>query len=75
MLRWIAAYHYLLITNDRASMPVHLAAHLMAGEHVPGVIQLPRSATWEEIAADLLLIWGAGDPDEFRDRITSLPLR
>jgi hypothetical protein len=75
LLLWIEAQNLLLLTNNRASMPVHLAAHLHSGHHVPGIVQLPAEPDLGSVVADLQLIWGAGEPDEFRDRITYLPLR
>ena len=75
ILLWIEANNCLLITNNRASMPVHLTDHLNIGHHVPGIIQLPRRMSIGPILDELLLIWGAGLPDEFRDQIVYLPLR
>lgn len=56
-------------------MPVHLQAHLDRGQHVPGIVQLPRRMRISAILDDLWLIWGASLPDEFRDQIVYLPLR
>jgi hypothetical protein len=42
LLIWIEAHRCLLVTNNRSSMPLHLADHLAAGRHVPGILQLPR---------------------------------
>ena len=75
ILSWIEAQGCLLITNNRATIPVHLHAHLAQGRHVPGIVHLPRRMNIHAIADDLLLIWGAGLPGEFRDQIVYLPLR
>lgn len=56
-------------------MPVHLTAHLTQGHHVPGIVQLNPDMSMGAILEDLLLMWGAGLPDEFADRINYLPLR
>lgn len=53
-------------------MPVHLAAHLARGRHVAGILQLSERFGVDELADDLLLIWGAALPGEFRDRIEYL---
>ena len=37
ILRWCEEQDFLLVTNNRKSMPEHLAAHLDAGRHVPGI--------------------------------------
>jgi len=52
-------------------------------ENVPLMIQarlqniepLPRRMNINAILDDLLLMWGAGLPDEFQDQIVYLPLR
>lgn len=75
ILSWIAAHNCMLVTNNRSTMPVHLRAHLGRGQHVPGIVQLPRRMNIGAILDDLLLIWGASSPGEFRDQIVYLPLR
>jgi len=74
ILAWIEAHGCMLITNNRATMPVHLHAHLTRGQHVPGIVQLPRRMNVSVMVDDLLLIWGASGPDEFQDQIVYLPL-
>jgi len=36
LLAWCELAGFVLITNNRASMPGHLAEHLASGRHVPG---------------------------------------
>ena len=74
LLRWCDEHDFVLVTNNRRTMPVHLAAHLGEGRHVPGVVVLsPRLSLAETIenlrdAATLSL------PDEYRDQLRHLPL-
>jgi len=75
VLIWIEVHGCMLVTNNRASMPGHLADHLALGYHVPGIIQLPRRMNMRAILDDLWLIWAAALPDEFQDQIVHLPLR
>ncbi|MEW5960519.1 MAG: DUF5615 family PIN-like protein [Chloroflexota bacterium] len=75
ILAWVEARSCLLITNNRATMPVHLQTHLSQGRHVPGIVQLPRRMNIGAILDDLLLIWSASQPGEFQDQIVHLPLR
>jgi hypothetical protein len=75
ILVWIEAHGCMLITNNRASMPVHLQAHLDEGRHVPGIMQLPKQMNINTVLDDVLLIWGASLPAEFQDQIVYLPLR
>lgn len=74
ILIWIEANDCILVTNNRASMPGHLADHLALGRHVPGIIQLPRRMNIRTILDDLWLIWAAVRPGEFQDQIIHLPL-
>ena len=76
ILLWIEAQGCMLVTNNRSTIPVHLRAHLDEGRHVAGIVMLPkRMGGIGAILDDLLLIWGAGLPDEFQDQIVYLPLQ
>lgn len=75
ILAWIEAHGCMLITNNRATMPMHLQAHLGQGRHVPGIVQLPRQVNISAIVDDLLLIGGAALSAEFQDQMIYLPLR
>ena len=75
ILVWIEANSSFLVTNNRATIPVHLREHLAEGHHVPGIIQLPRRMDIRGILEDLLLIYLVSEPDEFKDQIVYLPLR
>lgn len=75
LLAWIEERGCYLVTHDHASLPVHLADHLAAGRHVPGVVVLPqRLLVWRGLLDDLTLIALAGTPDRLSDRLTYLPL-
>jgi hypothetical protein len=74
VLLWVEGHGCMLVTNNRASMPGHLANHLARGHHIPGIIQLPRRMDIRAILDDLWLIWAAAQPGEFQDQIVHLPL-
>ena len=74
LLRWIEREGYVLVSRNRRTLARHLRHHLEAGGHVPGIFLLRRRALLGHILEDLLLIWEAGHPDEYRDRIEYLPL-
>jgi len=40
ILLWCESHGFVLVTNNRRSMPVHLADHLAAGQHVPGIFTI-----------------------------------
>jgi hypothetical protein len=74
ILVWCEERGFCLVTNNRASMPVHLQNHLEAGRHIPGIFILSPKMTVFETADELSLIWGASEAEEYRDLIWYLPL-
>ena len=74
ILVWCEQNQFNLITNNRESMPQHLADHLAAGHHVPGIFTINRKVSMGRIIDELLLIAGTSDEEEYRDRITYIPL-
>jgi hypothetical protein len=74
ILLWCEAHGFSLVTNNRASMPVHLRDHLVAGRHVPGVFVLNPNMTMGETIDELILIWAASDSDEYIDQLRYLPV-
>ena len=74
ILCWIEENHCLLVTNNRASMPAHLQDHLEQGQHIPGILQLPKQLNLRELLEDLVLIGEALQPNELQDQIVYLPL-
>lgn len=43
LLRWCEDNRFILVTNNRKSMPRHLTDHLNEGRHAPGVLTLNAS--------------------------------
>jgi hypothetical protein len=74
ILRWCENAKCVLVTNNRKSMPQHLAEHLAAGRHVPGLLVLRRRAVMGEVLADLLLIAGTATEADLLDQIHYVPL-
>ena len=74
ILVWCDQNDFILITNNRKSMPNHLDTHLAAGHHVPGIFTINRKVKFKLIVEELILIIGASDEDEYIDRITYIPL-
>ena len=72
--RWCEQNAFVVVTNNRRSMPSHLADHLASGRHIPGIFLLNPSMSIGETIEELVLIWAATDPDEYQDRITFLPV-
>ena len=73
ILHWIEEHDFLLVTNNRHSMPGHLKDHLASNGHIPGILVVPTTRDIGLLVEVLSLVWGASLPDEYRDKITYLP--
>lgn len=73
ILLWLERNGFSLVTHNRKSMPRHLHEHLANGHHVPGIFTLRPKALFGEVIEDLLLIWEAAEPDEYKDQIVYIP--
>jgi hypothetical protein len=74
ILAWCEAHSFVLVTNNRQSMPSHLRDHLAAGRHVPGILVLNPHTRLGDVLEDLRLIWLLADPAEYQDQIAFLPI-
>jgi len=75
VLQWCELVECVLVTNNRRTMPAHLATHLAAGRHVPGIFVLDLHMSLAATADHLALVAIASFPDEYRDTIRFLPLQ
>ena len=73
LLQWCETVGCILVTNNRRSMPVHLADHLSSGRHAPGIFILDAMMSVGDTADHLVLVAIASFPDEYRDGIWFLP--
>ncbi len=62
-----------LVTHDSRTMPTHFGNFLAAGQHSSGVIIVPQLAPMRAVIDTLLLIWRAGDSEDWVDRIDRIP--
>jgi len=74
ILAWIDTHGFLLVTANRATMPVQLEQHLATGGSVPGILVLRPSTSLGEIIVQLAIVWEAGQPSDFLNLITYIPL-
>jgi hypothetical protein len=74
ILDWCESRNFILVTNNRHSMPGHLTDHLAAGRHVPGILVIDPWMTVAGLADELAVIAGAGRPEDIRDLILNLPV-
>jgi hypothetical protein len=74
LLEWIEAHDFVIVTEDRKTMPGHLKDHLNAGHHLEGIFILDKRVNVQVVAYDLALIVHASFDGEFRDQMVDLPL-
>jgi hypothetical protein len=74
LLIWCEERGFLLVTNNRKSMPAHLSDHLKAKRHTPGIILLNATLSVGANIDELWLIATSGDAVRFEDCITYLPI-
>lgn len=73
ILRWCEEYGFILVTNNRQSMPAHLRDHLAAGRHVPGIFELNPNMTIGQTVEELWLT--TTPPPKPRPTTPPLPIR
>jgi hypothetical protein len=74
ILVWCEENEHVLVTNNRASMPVHLVNHLSHDRHLPGILVIKKNMPWGVLLDELEFIWQHIRPDELIDQIKYLPL-
>ena len=74
LLLWCEEHAFILVTNNRKTMPGHLQDHLASGHHIPGILIMNSKMTIGETIEELLLIWIASDEEEYHDRLEPLPV-
>ncbi len=73
ILRWIELADRILVTQDKSTMPGHLAHHLASKHHSPGIFMLRLGCSIPTVIEFLELASDASAPDEWRDRIAFVP--
>ena len=74
ILLWCEEHDYILVTNNRRSMPVHLLDHLAGNHHCPGIFILGSNQGIGETIDELILIADVSLDNEYQDQIIHLPL-
>ena len=74
VLALAAAEGRILVSHDFQTMPRHFGDFLQARGSSLGLILVPQHMPIGEAIEELLLIWGASDAEEWRDRWQALPL-
>ncbi len=74
ILKWCEENKFTLVTNDRKTIPKHLADHLASGHHVLGVFMIKRNVSMGAILEELVRIAENSHEDEFLDQLIFIPL-
>ncbi|MEH2193326.1 MAG: DUF5615 family PIN-like protein [Nostoc sp.] len=74
ILCWCEDNNFILVTNNRTSMPVHLADHIAVNHHVAGIFILNPNLSIGENIEELIIVALASEDDEYQDKIVYLPL-
>lgn len=74
ILNWCEKNGFILVTNNRATMTVHLRDHLAAGRHVPGILVLNSTMALQRTVDELVLVSVASTPDDYIDLLLYTPL-
>lgn len=73
LIRWAEREGRLLLTFDKSTMPGHLADHLAAGAHTPGILCVRRRLSIPGLIIEFEIVAHAGRPEDFADTITYIP--
>jgi hypothetical protein len=73
VLRKAAQEGRILVSHDRKTMPDYFGQFIMT-EESPGILIVSQRMPVAQAAEELFLIWYASEPDEWVNRIRSLPL-
>jgi hypothetical protein len=73
LLLWAEREQRILVTHDPDTMSRHLADHLAAGRHSPGVFMIRPHSTLPQLLTFLRDAAYASEPAEWQDRIQFIP--
>jgi hypothetical protein len=73
LLQWAERNNRILVSLDKRTLPAHLAAHIQAGRHSPGILIIRPASTPAQVLFALALIAHAGNAVDYQDRIDFIP--
>ena len=74
ILEWAAEQDCVVLTHDQRTMTAHAYDRVRAGQPMPGLVVIPQSTPVGIAIESLLLLLGAANLDDLRDRVLYLPL-
>ena len=73
ILLWAEREDRILVSEDRKTLARHLAVHLQAGHHSPGIFTIRPINTLPRLISFLEVVAYASEAHEWRDRIEYIP--
>jgi hypothetical protein len=74
VLAFAAIHSRVVVSHDANTMIADAVARIVGGNELAGLLIVPQGSIRQAIAEDLVLIAGATEAEEWRDRIEFLPL-
>lgn len=73
ILPWAEREGRIVVSRDESTMKTHLADHLRAGHHSPGVFLVRKRSRLAKVVSFLVAAAYASDPSEWQDAVTYIP--
>lgn len=74
ILEWAGENGFIVVTEDRSTMPDHVAAHMLNQKTFAGLFWIRPDVSIGQIVEELHLIWQTCEAEEFRDCALYIPL-
>jgi len=75
VLEWAARENRILLTHDVDTMIGYAYDRIEEELPMPGMIEVSTDVSMRQIISELLIVLGASDPSELKDRVIYIPLR
>jgi len=69
ILRYLEATQHALITDNRHSIPGHIADHFAENRHHWGIFEVHKNAALKSLVEEIYLYWSASEAEEWIDRV------
>ncbi len=74
ILCWCEEHNFVLVTNNRKSMPVHLTDHITEDRHMSGIFILNPNLSMGKNLEELILLAEYSFDNEYQDQIIHVPI-
>lgn len=74
ILIWMEENGYILVTENRSTIPGHISDHFAMGRHFPGVFWIRPGTGIGSLVEELHLIWHTSEAEEYLDYAIFIPM-